>query len=489
MTFRRPNACRRVTRKRAAVFALLSLAVAGCTTNPATGEQSFTALLSPAQELQVGAEQHPKIIAQFGGTYDNPEVATYVDDLGQRLAAVSELPDLDFTFTVLDSDVVNAFALPGGYIYISRGLLALATNEAELAGVLGHEIGHVTARHAAQRYSQGAAANIGAAVLGVVFGQSVGQVAQLGAGAYIQSYSRSQEFESDLLGVRYLSRTGYDTAAMATFLAQLQAQSQLEAELTGAPDPASRFNIMSTHPRTADRVAEATAAAGVTPVANPRVGTDDFLDVIDGLDYRGSRKAGFIIDQDFIHTDIGFKFTVPPAFHLANNPNQVIARNTGGAAIVFDSADGSAGQSMAAFVRDWIDSVNLPDLETIDINGMEAATGSARITRDNRPFIARPLAIRFDAQRVFRFLFLIPADQEQALSEDLRRTTFSFRKLDAAERRDLRPLRITVRDAAGRSTADWATEMAVDQSPQRWFEVLNGLNGQPPTGRVKLISR
>lgn len=484
MTFRRT-----ATRKRAAIFALLSLAVAGCTTNPATGESSFTALLSPEQELKIGAEQHPQIIAKFGGVYDNPEVATYVDNIGQSLAAVSELPDLDFTFTVLDSDVVNAFALPGGYIYISRGLLALATNEAELAGVLGHEVGHVTARHAAQRYSQGAAANIGAAVLGVVFGQTAAQAAQFGAGAYIQSYSRGQEFESDQLGVRYLSRTGYETEAMATFLAKLQAQSQLEAELTGQPDPASRFNIMSTHPRTADRVAQATAAAGVTPVANPRVGTDDFLDIIDGLDYRGSRQAGFIIDQDFIHTDIGFKFTVPPGFRLANNPDQVIAQNSGGAAIVFDAADGSGGASMANYVRGWIDSIDFPDLETIDINGMEAATGSARITRNNKPFIARPLAVRFDDQRIFRFLFLIPADQEAGLSEPLRRTTFSFRKLSAAERRDLRPLRIEVRDAAGRSTADWAAEMAVDQSPQRWFEVLNGLNGQPPTGRVKIISR
>ena len=480
---------RALTRTRVALVALASLAVAGCTTNPATGERSFTALLSPEQELRIGAEQHPKIISQFGGTYDNPEVAAYVDELGQRLAAVSELPDLDFTFTVLDSDVVNAFALPGGYIYISRGLIALANSEAELAGVLGHEIGHVTARHAAQRYSQAGLAQGATVLAAVLFGRGGAELAQGVSGVAIQSYSRGQEFQSDQLGVRYLSRTGYDTAAMASFLSQLQAQSQLEAELTGAPDPASRFNIMSTHPRTADRVREATAAAGVTPVANPRVGVDEFLDVIDGLDYRGSRKSGFIIDRDFIHTEIGFQFTVPPGFRLANNPSQVIARDTSGGAIVFDAADGSAGTSMADFVRQWVDSIALPDLETIDVNGMEAATGSARITRNNRPFIARPLAIRFDEQRVFRFLFLIPADQEQALSEPLRRTTFSFRKLSAAERRDLRPLRITVRDAAGQSAAELSQQMAIAQSPERWFDVLNGLDGQPPSGRVKLITR
>ena len=470
--------------------AVLTLVVAGCSVNPATGDRSFTALMSPEQEIQVGREQHPKIIQTFGGEYDRAAVAAYVDDIGQQLARVSDLPNLDFTFTVLDSDVVNAFALPGGYIYISRGLLALATTEAELAGVLGHEIGHVTARHSAQRYSQGVAVNLGAAVLGILGGRSVAQLAQFGAGAYIQSYSRSQEFQADQLGVRYLSRAGYDTGAMASFLAKLQAQSTLEAQITGQADPADRFNIMSTHPRTADRVAEATAAAGVTPVANARVGTADFLATIDGLDYRGSPRTGFISDRDFIHTGIGFRFQVPPGFRLSNNPQQVLAVNGSGAAIIFDSADGSTAGSMVSYIRDtWASSITWNDLEAIDINGMAAATGSAQITRNNKAMIARPLAIRFSSDQIFRFLFLTPADQSAALSEDLRRATFSFRRLSADERSTLRPLRIDIRDVGGRSSADFAAQMAVPEQPQRWFEVINGLTpGQQPTGQVKVVT-
>lgn len=180
----------------------LMLLLAGCTVNPATGESSFTAFMSPEDELRVGREQHPKILREFGGSYDHARANAYVDTVGQKLARVSDLPNLRFTFTVLDSDVVNAFALPGGYIYISRGLLALANTEAELAGVLAHEIGHVTARHSAQRYSSAVVAGLGTALLGVVAGGAVAQLGEQGAAVYLQSYSRDQEFEADILGDR-----------------------------------------------------------------------------------------------------------------------------------------------------------------------------------------------------------------------------------------------------------------------------------------------
>ncbi|MEE8276665.1 MAG: M48 family metalloprotease, partial [Alphaproteobacteria bacterium] len=146
------------------------LALAGCTVNPATGESSFTAFMSEAEERRVGAEEHPKVLKHFGGAYADSAVAAYVDGIGQSLARGSELSDLRFTFTVIDSDVVNAFALPGGYIYVTRGLMALASSEAELAGVIAHEIGHMTARHAAQRYSQSLVAGLGAALLGAIAG-------------------------------------------------------------------------------------------------------------------------------------------------------------------------------------------------------------------------------------------------------------------------------------------------------------------------------
>ena len=178
------------------VLLLPLLAVLGaCSANPATGKQSFTAFMSPEKELQVGAEEHPKMVEQFGGVYGDKALSAYVRDMGLRLAKTSEMPDLPWTFTVLNDPLVNAFALPGGYVYVTRGLLALASDEAELAGVLSHEIGHVTARHSAQRYSSTVAANIGVQVLGVLsqaagLGGAGGQIASLGANLALKSYSR-----------------------------------------------------------------------------------------------------------------------------------------------------------------------------------------------------------------------------------------------------------------------------------------------------------
>ena len=196
------------TRSFALLLVLPTLLFLGaCSANPATGKQSFTAFMSPEKEIQVGAEEHPKIVKQFGGRFGDKALSTYVRDLGLSLAKTSELPDLPWTFTVLNDTQVNAFALPGGYVYVTRGLMALASDEAELAGVLSHEIGHVTARHTAQRYSSTVAANIGVQIIGVLsqaagLGGTGGNIASLGANLVLKGHSREQELESDNLGVR-----------------------------------------------------------------------------------------------------------------------------------------------------------------------------------------------------------------------------------------------------------------------------------------------
>ncbi|MEH6755150.1 MAG: M48 family metalloprotease [Alphaproteobacteria bacterium] len=300
-------------RRLPAVLSAFALLLTACSVNPATGERDFTAFMSPEKEVEVGREQHPKIIEQFGGVYDDPKVTAYVNRVGQSLARVSELPDLQFTFTVLNDDIVNAFALPGGFVYISRGLLGLANTEAELAGVLGHEIGHVTGRHSAQRYSTSVLAqglSVGAGILGSVFlgtseiGQAVGQ----GSSVYLQSFSREHEFEADTLGVRYLARAGYSTDAMASFLASLQAYSALEAKVSGLPDPASRYNIMSTHPRTQDRVVAATRAANIQQVPNPQIGNRDYLNAINGIVFGDSPAAQTAaLTEDFRRTTFSFR--------------------------------------------------------------------------------------------------------------------------------------------------------------------------------------
>lgn len=486
-----PSRCR----WRPAVLLLVGLAfvLSACSINPATGERSFTAFMSPEDELRLGREQHPKILAEFGGAYQNPRVAAYVDSVGQRLARVSDMPNLKFTFTVLDSKVVNAFALPGGYVYITRGLLALANTEAEVAGVLAHEIGHVAARHTAQRYSSSVVAGIGTAILGIIAGNEIAQLGAQGAAAYLQSYSREQEFEADTLGVRYLSRAGYATGSMASFLTSLEAYSKLEARVSGLPDPASRYNIMSTHPRTSDRVVAAEKAAQVTPVANPRIGNIDHLNAIDGMVFGDSEGQGFVRGRVFAHKALGFRFEVPENFHIANGTRQVVARGPGKALILFTADTKPFRGRMSSYITDvWVpQGAALSGLESLNVNGMDAATAATRIAQQGESIDLRLVAIRFDADHIYRFLFATPPEITGQLNLPLRRTTFSFRRLTEREAAQLHPWRVaTPTVAPGRSVEQLSRGMPMPGPKDEWFRVLNGLpaNTQPFAGqRVKII--
>jgi predicted Zn-dependent protease len=381
---------------------------------------------------------------------------------------------------VLDSEVVNAFALPGGFVYVSRGLLGLANSEAELAGVIAHEIGHVTARHSAQRYSSAVATNLGAtglAILGsVLFGNQAGQaIAQAGqsvGAVYLQSYSRDQEFEADTLGVRYLARTGYDTRAMAGFLSSLEAYSVLEAKVSGAPDPAERYNIMSTHPRTVDRVVAATRAASEGPARDARVASVEYLRAIDGIVFGDSPEQGFVRGSVFAHKVLGFRFEAPDGFALFNSPNAVVGRGPQESLLIFDGGKSDWRGSMVDLVR----RLDLGGVEPLEINGFEAATGSGRVARGSTTYDARVVVIRYAADQLFRFIFLTPPALTANLNVPLRRTTFSFRKLTPAERDALRPWRIRVHEVrAGDSVASLAAGLPMAGPKEEWFRVLNGL--------------
>ncbi|MDM7944922.1 MAG: M48 family metalloprotease [Oceanibaculum nanhaiense] len=466
----------------------------GCTTNPATGEEQFAALMSPQQERQVGQEQHPKITEQFGGTYDERNIAAYVSELGGRLAAQSEMADLNFTFTVLDSPIVNAFALPGGYVYVTRGLMALAENEAELAGVVAHEIGHVTARHSAERYSQSVVANLGVALLGVLTkSNELANVAGYGAQAYLQSYSRSQEFEADTLGVRYLTRAGYAPDAMASFLAKLDRHSRLQAQLAGkSPDTVDQTNIMATHPRTLDRVEAARQAANVAAVANPRIARDEYLQRLNGMLYGDNPEQGLVRGQDFIHPALRFRFTVPNGFTLVNGQTKVQAAGPNNAVISFDIGKAQGNPSASDYLRAWAGNLRLTNIEAITVNGLPAATGAARASSNNRAIDVRLVAIAGGDGSFYRFAFITPVQVTNQLSQGLRETTYSFRKLSAAEAAKVKPERLKTYKVRGGDTAtSLAAKMPAGPLAAERFATLNGLQvGQvPPAGTlVKLVT-
>jgi predicted Zn-dependent protease len=471
-----------------------ALALQGCAQSPATGRSIFTGGLSPEDEVKLGREQHPEIVGEFGGDYDDPELRAYVNSLGRLLARTSELPNLDWHFTILDSSIVNAFALPGGYVYVTRGLLALADNEAELAGVLAHEIGHVTARHSAERYGQSVLGTAAALGVGILLGsEAAAQATSSAAQLAVLSYSRDQEFEADTLGVRYLARTGHDPNAMATFLRRLLGHSRYEAELAGRPEAADAFDITQTHPRTADRVQRAIQQAGGRTIDNPIVGRDIYLDKIDGMVFGDSPAQGYVRGQRFLHPELGFAFEVPEDFQLANTPKRVVAQNPNGAAILFDAAKKPSSAPMTRYLaEDWARDVRLQDLQAIDVNGLEAATAWTRIDTSEGQADFRLVAIRLDRNAIYRFLFVTPSTLSSSLSASLRRTTYSFRRLNSQDADDLRPYRLDIyRVKSGDTQARIARRMPLGDQSLDQFQVLNGLRAGEPLRagqRVKIVT-
>ena len=471
----------------------LLMALAACETSPATGRQIFTGGMTPQEELRRGRQEHPKVVAEFGGVYDEPRLGAYVTSLGNFLARTSELPNLGYTFTILDSPVVNAFALPGGYVYVTRGLLALAGSEAELAGVLAHEIGHITARHTAERYGDTLMASAAALGVGVLLGGAPANTASGALNLALLGHSRDQELEADVLGLRYMARTGHDTRAMAGFLEKLLAHSELEAAFQGRPGEADAFNIMSTHPRTVDRIELAERQAGIRPAGNPIVGRDVYLGQIDGLLYGDSPSQGLVRGRRFAHPELGFIFEVPPGFRLTNEPDRVSAGNPEDARIVFDRAEEPSRASMTNYLaREWAYGVDLRDLQPITVNGMEAATAWTRYDTGAGPRDMRLVAIRLDRSAIYRFIFSTPASLTQPLSTDLRRTTYSFRRLDPWEAAQFQPHTLRIhRVGAGETAWSLAQSTPLTDDPLQQFLVLNGLAegaALRPGNKVKLVT-
>ena len=430
------------------------------------------------------------MVAQFGGAYDDPALARYVDSVGQFLAAASHAPGIGYTFTVLDSPVVNAFALPGGYVYVTRGLLALADNEAEIAGVLAHEIAHITARHGSRRQSKGTLAGLGLTILGAVTdNQSLVELGRVGAHAVLSSYSRKEEHEADEIGVRYLSRAGFEPGAMSSFLAKLKWHGEFEASVHGR-SPRPGLDFFATHPRTRERVERAVAAARRTAVADPITGRNVYLSKIDGLVFGDAPEQGFVRGRRFVHPVIGFEFEVPPRFRLLNAEHSVTGFGPDGARMHFDVRRIAPDRSLGRYLRNaWAPRARLTHFERFTVNGMRAVTALGRGSRG--PGV-RLVAIRFRSDAVARFLFAPPASPRGGFDRRYRATTRSFRRLWAWEAQAVKPWRIEIHEVGARDTVKSLVDRhfaAGLRRPHRLFRLLNGLpRGEPRLGdRVKLI--
>ncbi len=327
------------------VFPLLIAFVAtGCAINPVTGQHEFV-LMSEEQELTLGRQGHAEVIKEYG-IYDNVALQAFVQRVGEGLAAKSHRQDLVYRFTVLDSKEVNAFALPGGYIYITRGLLAYLNSEAELAAVLGHEIGHVTARHSVRQYSATQAANIGATIAAIFIPelrtQTMSQVVNILGTALLRGYGRNHELEADRLGAEYLARSGYSPWAMLDVIRQLKDQEILDIQLAKEEgrEPRSYHGLFSTHPDNDTRLQEVIGyVATPRPSGTEQVNREGFLELLDGLIVGDSPREGVVRGNNFYHADLGFALRFPEGWTIKNLPDRIVAQAPYQAAVLQVTAE------------------------------------------------------------------------------------------------------------------------------------------------------
>jgi len=468
---------------------LLGLSVAGCTIETGLGD-GLGGLISETEEVQLGAKEHPKIVAAFGGVHANPVLQSGLEKIVNRLSRASERPDISYRVTVLNSPSVNAFALPGGYLYVTRGLLGLANDADELAAVLSHEMGHVSARHAAKRQSEALRAVFLGRITDVLRDPtSIGQALR-DSGSMIASFSRNQELEADEIGVETAVRAGFDPFGAVSFLEVMSRDSDARARALARERDAHPPNLDSSHPTTPERIRRVVELAGnfgFAPGKRMRE-RSAYLAMIDGMLYGDDPAEGYVRGRRFLHPGHMFTFSVPEGFSLQNSHEAVFAVGGDDAALRFDAIDVPADQSLEDYVASvWARGTKVGNLRSESINGVPAARAEA--THEGWQY--RMAAVRLAPQSVYRFLFAareIDAEGERQFD----RIVDSLRTLSKREVAALKPLKlriVTVR--AGETVRTLALRMADGDDREQRFRIINGLapGGEVRAGQtVKLIA-
>ncbi|WP_244628330.1 M48 family metalloprotease [Tardiphaga sp. 172_B4_N1_3] len=432
-------------------------------------------------------KEHERILASYGGAYDDPRLESLITKTVDRLVAASERPDLAYKVTILNSGAVNAFALPTGQLYVTRGLIALASDTSEISSVLSHEMAHVLAKHASIREEQARQASIVTRVV-----TDMGSDPDLTALALAKSkltmasFSRAQEFEADGIGVGISARAKFDPYGASRFLAAMERNAALKASRTPLDPRAQDF--LSSHPATPERVQNAQANA--RQYSSPDGGERDretYLSAIDGIVYGEDPSEGFVRGRRFLHPKLGFTFQAPEAFTLDNTAQAVIGvREGGNQAMRFDVVRVPSEQTLSDYLNSgWMENVDKATTEELTINGFPAASAIAR--GDQWQF--RVYALRFGSD-VYRFIFA--AKQKSTESErNARETVNSFRRLTLAEIQAARPLRIKVITVQpGDTVESLSHRMSGVDRPLERFRVLNGLENNASVkarDRVKVV--
>jgi predicted Zn-dependent protease len=423
--------------------------------------------------------EHERILATYGGAYQDAKLQAEVSTTVNRLVAASERPDLAYKVTILNSPAVNAFALPTGQLYVTRGLLALANDSSELASVLSHEMAHVVARHAAIREEEARQIAINSHVVSdVLSNPEDGALALANSKIKFASFSRSQEFEADGIGVGIAARAGYDPFGAARFLTSMGHNADLRAG--GSGNEMRSPDFFSSHPATPERVknAQANARQYSSPGAGERNRTP-YLASLDGLVYGEDPIEGYVRGRRFLHPKLGFTFTAPEGFALENTAQAVLGLKDGGnQALRLDAVRVPAEQSLTDYLGSgWIENIDAGSIEEVTIAGLPAATASAK--GDQWSF--RLYAVRFNGE-VYRFIFAAKARTPE-IERSFREAVATFRRLSPAETQKAKPLRIKIVPVRPGDTIErLASRMALIDRQLERFRVLNGLE---PGDRLK----
>jgi predicted Zn-dependent protease len=484
---------------------LASLLLTGCGTtvvNPVSGQAERT-VMDERSEIAEGAKGHQQVLQEYG-VYNNPAVQAYVNTLGQRLAAQSHRKQLQWHFTVLDTPTINAFALPGGYVYVTRGIMAYMDSEADLAGVIGHEIGHVTARHGAQRATSQQNAGLGvlaASVLGAVLesqgiagaGKMAGQVSQTVAAGYVASYGRDQELQADALGAEYLARNTFDPRNMIDVIRVLKDQERYAADVAraeGRSAPA-QGEWLASHPTNDQRL------NAITQLASPHKGkyTDEgrerYQRVIAGMAFGESADQGLSRGRNYFHTGLGFGVTAPVGWLIQNDADKLgLVNPARDAALMVRLLPAQAGKDPAAIIRDLLKPAS-GQSQVLSINGLQATrfVGARQDAQGQTQTIAATV-VRGPADN----MYLLQATAKDAATlqraqAGLLEAEGSFRPLSAQDRAAARPWALkTVAYPKGGFT-ELAKTSPIERADQQ-LRLINGYygGGEPKPGQsVKVV--